>query len=371
MSLKIPILDDRNYDDLVAEAIAMIPRYAPAWTNYNASDPGITLIELLAYFTELLIYRLDRISLENKINFLKLLTGATGTCTDFDQLKTASLDEIDALLKKTILALKQPQRAVTTEDYEFLAKQAILSTMNTVIAVKTHCFFSKNLNAIEKDPDTQHPGHVSLVLIAGETALATEGNKLIQEVSHNAYKTLVEAVTTDLECKCLLTTKLHVAAPRYLGVMLAIETNSARQKPLENLSAKFAATLERYFSPFAGGGREGKGWPLGRHLQLSEVIAVIEQLPEVDYVENLWVLALSTQFENLRDRHAAIGLQIGVRLSIGRDAILGSHSPDNKERLIMNGTGVLTGIRLKPYELIKVLIVENHFIDFGQTAAQG
>ena len=46
-----PKLDDRAFDDIVQEAIRLIPRYAPEWTNHNASDPGITLIELAAWMT--------------------------------------------------------------------------------------------------------------------------------------------------------------------------------------------------------------------------------------------------------------------------------------------------------------------------------
>ena len=51
-----PKLDDRTFNDIVEEAISMIPRYAPEWTNHNPSDPGITLIELAAWMTDLLIY---------------------------------------------------------------------------------------------------------------------------------------------------------------------------------------------------------------------------------------------------------------------------------------------------------------------------
>ena len=47
MPLNVPNLDNRTYDDLVEEALGMLPRYAPGWTNHNASDPGITIIELL------------------------------------------------------------------------------------------------------------------------------------------------------------------------------------------------------------------------------------------------------------------------------------------------------------------------------------
>jgi hypothetical protein len=68
-----PKLDDRNFNDIVEEAISLIPRYAPEWTNHNASDPGITLIELAAWMTDLLLYRLNRVPEKNYVAFLNLL----------------------------------------------------------------------------------------------------------------------------------------------------------------------------------------------------------------------------------------------------------------------------------------------------------
>ena len=46
-------LDDRTFDDIKNEAIRLIPRYCPEWTNHNESDPGITLIELFSWMTEM------------------------------------------------------------------------------------------------------------------------------------------------------------------------------------------------------------------------------------------------------------------------------------------------------------------------------
>ena len=70
-----PKLDDRTFNDIVDEAISMIPRYAPEWTNHNPSDPGITLIELAAWMTDLLIYRLNQVPDKNYVAFLNLLNG--------------------------------------------------------------------------------------------------------------------------------------------------------------------------------------------------------------------------------------------------------------------------------------------------------
>lgn len=68
-----PKLDDRAYDDLVAEALRLIPRYCPDWTNHNPSDPGITILELAAWMTDVILYRLNRVPEKNYIAFLNLL----------------------------------------------------------------------------------------------------------------------------------------------------------------------------------------------------------------------------------------------------------------------------------------------------------
>jgi len=72
MPLPKPTLDKRRYDQLVAEGRALIPRLAPALTDQNASDPGITLIELGAWLAEQNIYRFDRTSSEALRAFVRL-----------------------------------------------------------------------------------------------------------------------------------------------------------------------------------------------------------------------------------------------------------------------------------------------------------
>ncbi|MBN1641143.1 MAG: putative baseplate assembly protein [Anaerolineae bacterium] len=74
MPLPMPNLDDLRFQrDLVDEARRRIIRYCPEWTDYNLSDPGITLIELFAWMTELLVYRLNRVPEKSHLHFLELL----------------------------------------------------------------------------------------------------------------------------------------------------------------------------------------------------------------------------------------------------------------------------------------------------------
>jgi predicted phage baseplate assembly protein len=71
--IPVPNLDDRTWKDLVDEAVRLIPKYCPEWTNHNPSDPGITLIELFAWLMEMAIYRLNKVTDKNFLAFLDLM----------------------------------------------------------------------------------------------------------------------------------------------------------------------------------------------------------------------------------------------------------------------------------------------------------
>lgn len=73
MSLPIPNLDDRRFQDLVDDAKRMVQQRCPEWTDHNVSDPGVTLIETFAFMTDELLYRLNRVPDRLYVTFLDLL----------------------------------------------------------------------------------------------------------------------------------------------------------------------------------------------------------------------------------------------------------------------------------------------------------
>lgn len=73
MGLNAPRLDDRSFEDIVNEARARIALYAPEWTDHNLSDPGMTLIELFAWMTDIILYRLNRVPDKHFIKFMELI----------------------------------------------------------------------------------------------------------------------------------------------------------------------------------------------------------------------------------------------------------------------------------------------------------
>ncbi|HHO49732.1 MAG TPA: hypothetical protein ENK18_02405 [Deltaproteobacteria bacterium] len=73
MPIKPPNLDDRRYADIVREARALIPQYCPDWTNLSDADPGMTLVQLFAWMTEMTIYRLNRVPDKTYVHFLNFI----------------------------------------------------------------------------------------------------------------------------------------------------------------------------------------------------------------------------------------------------------------------------------------------------------
>lgn len=71
--LQLPNLDDRSFKQIVEEARKRIPILTEEWTDQNAHDPGITLIELFSWLAEMQQYYLDQVTQQNELKFLKLL----------------------------------------------------------------------------------------------------------------------------------------------------------------------------------------------------------------------------------------------------------------------------------------------------------
>jgi hypothetical protein len=73
MPIQSPQLDDLRFDAVVQRMLRRIPVYAPEWTEWNDSDPGVTLIQLFAYLAEQVGYRLNEVPEKNYVELLKLL----------------------------------------------------------------------------------------------------------------------------------------------------------------------------------------------------------------------------------------------------------------------------------------------------------
>jgi hypothetical protein len=73
MPLPIPNLDDRRFDDLVAEAKARLATHLPELTQIAPGDPMHSFVDLFAWLTETILYRANLIPERLRRVFLNLL----------------------------------------------------------------------------------------------------------------------------------------------------------------------------------------------------------------------------------------------------------------------------------------------------------
>jgi hypothetical protein len=314
MALILPNLDDRTFDDLMEEARSLLPVFAPDLTNHNPSEPLITLTELFAYFTEILIYRLNLVTEANRIAFLRLLNGPEWPDP---QRPPPSGNELDAEVRRTVLRLRQTDRAVTPADFEFLARAA--DSQGKIARV--HCIPGVDLSIA--DPAVRlgdAPGHVSLVIVPRDPPDPPD--------SPNPPDALIRLVEDHLEPRRLLTTRVHVVGPRHVPVSVQITLHLMPDAREAVVAERAVNALTAWFDPIVGHG--GAGWPFGRSVHVSEIYRLLDGLEGVDFATR----------------------------TVDGDQLLDEISTDPlfSDRLRRNEDGELISIALNPDDLVKAQI---------------
>ena len=75
-------LNNKTYQELISEAIMQIPLYTTEWTNFNPSDPGMTILENLTAFEALQQESIRQVTPQIRQKLLKMLgfTERKGRC---------------------------------------------------------------------------------------------------------------------------------------------------------------------------------------------------------------------------------------------------------------------------------------------------
>jgi hypothetical protein len=264
MPLKLPNLDDRRYKDLVEEARSLIPAYAPEWTNHNPSDPGISLVELFAHLTEIMLYRLNRVTDENRKKYLKLLNGPDWTPGE---------DLADETVR-AVEGIREIYRAVTCRDYEDLVTEQFKPI------ARARCVARRYLDAGTESGRLQpKPGHLSVIIVPGKENWAAGA------LGPQPTAAQLQAVWAYLDERRTLTTRHHVVGPLYAPVgvegMIVRRPDVSDDAVLDGMLKK----VQDFFYPLPANGKAG--WPFGRDVYVSEVCEALESVEGVDYVPDL------------------------------------------------------------------------------------
>ncbi|MEH2156544.1 baseplate J/gp47 family protein [Nostoc sp.] len=269
MPIEIPNLDDRTYDDLVQEALSMIPTHAPEWTNHNPSDPGIMLIELFAYITEMLLYRLNRVTNANRQAFLNLIdsddTGNKKFPTPLNEV------ELNRKILAAVKQLREGDRAVTSQDYENLVLQEFSEKISRV-----YCVSRRNKELQTYNNIVQRPGYINLVIVPKSSG-SQSSIESIQLSDITLTPELKKSVNDILENKRLLTTKIKIYQPNYVYIKVDLKIYLKPDFTEQNVRPSVEKALKDFLDPLS--------WEFGRNVYISEIYQLIDQISGVDYIE--------------------------------------------------------------------------------------
>ncbi|MBN2487710.1 MAG: hypothetical protein JXA98_01630 [Methanosarcinaceae archaeon] len=269
MTIPLPNLDTKSYEELVDEMISSIPNYTDTWTDHNPSDPGITILELLSWIAETTLYRINRIPDGSYVNFLRLVAGASG----IDDVKRALNDpyldrshrqileflrEIEEGDKKTIAEMKtnalrfmrSRYRAITESDFQRLAMEATSDRGEGQAKVRRAIVY--------RSPDKDK---VEIVIVSDD---------------RDHYEELIPFVKDYLRPRTLIGTKIEVIQPVYTDVAIDIKAVCHHYTVPEKVEDNIRKRIMRLLDPFTGG--DGKtGWPYRRPLTVYEIAQIVEE----------------------------------------------------------------------------------------------
>ncbi len=164
------------------------------------------------------------------------------------------------------------------------------------------------------------PGHLTVVVLSDD-----------REEPSDELRKKISAV---FESARLLTTWVHVVGPRYVTVAVRVKIAVEDGADAEAVRTSALESLTHYFDPHRGG-PQGKGWPFGRGVFVSDIYALLARLPGVAFVTR----PVDTLTGQSLDEVAVDAMAAGQ---------------------VRNHKGELEAITLRPNELVKLGIDKNH-----------
>ena len=189
-----------------------------------------------------------------------------GVAQPFPATGGAETESLDEAKGRALLWLSAPQRAVSLADYERMAKE-----VPGVPVLRAHAL---------ADYDPALPGLPALGCVT-VIVLPAQANPLPE-----AGPDMLCAVQSYLQHRSVLTTEVHVIAPAFLTVAVSARLSATAGANASALMSTSQASLNAFLDPLYGG-VDGTGWPAGRAVYPSEIMAVLNSLPGVEYVDDV------------------------------------------------------------------------------------
>jgi predicted phage baseplate assembly protein len=197
-------------------------------------------------------------------------------------------EDIENAKQRGPIRLRTRGRAVTTEDFEHIAREAA-PNIGRVKAVAAG--------------DGAQAGAVRLLVVPALPS--AEGRVKFDQLAPEA--TLLEAITRRLEECRVIGTRIAVEPPGYRGITVEATVRPSIGSNPNRLKADAERALYEYLHPITGG-PERTGWPFGRPVTIGEIYSVLQRVPGAEVVDSVYLFA--TNAETGQGREATPRLEL-------------------------------------------------------------
>jgi predicted phage baseplate assembly protein len=173
-------------------------------------------------------------------------------------------ETLDEAKKRAPRTIKSRCRAVSVEDFEYLAMQA-----STIKRAKALPLFHPDF------PGIKVPGVITVIVVPDS-----------DDPAPTPSEGTLRTVCAYLDQRRLLTTELYVIKPSYQEVEIQTEVVADDNADLASVKKGVEQTIKDYFHPLKGG-EDGQGWPFGGTIFYSRVSQRIFTVPGVQSIKRL------------------------------------------------------------------------------------
>ncbi|MCB0168684.1 MAG: baseplate J/gp47 family protein, partial [Anaerolineae bacterium] len=231
-----------------------------------------------------------------KINIIRtVFSGLTGAINLGAATGGSDEESIEETTRRAPHVLRNRYRAVTAEDYEYLAREATTDVKKAkALSPRFFTDYDKKPEGIETGQPWTYGGlnrdHNDIhVIILPEAPLSTIAPRPSDE--------LIKEVSSYLDARRVMTAKLNVTYPRYLPIQVVANVNVWQQaidlgliKSEEEVKQRIETDIERFLHPLLGG-PDGEGWEVGQDVLLSTLFEFIQPDPDIAFIASLAIAA--------------------------------------------------------------------------------
>ncbi|MGF2034101.1 MAG: putative baseplate assembly protein [Nostoc sp. CmiVER01] len=210
----------------------------------------------------------------NTLNFMKTAIPYVDRVTNYHPaVNGANAESLERAVLRAPQMLRSHDRAVTASDFEALTLKGSGGAIARALCLPMSA--------------SQTAGSVSVCVVPqANTDLIDLGHGIAPE-NFNLNSALCDRVLHYLDERRLLGIQLQLQQPNYVGV--SVQAEVTLEPAYNNPSAqaeiiqKLKVALYRYLNPLTGG-VEMTGWPFGRPLYPSDIMALLQQTPGIQYL---------------------------------------------------------------------------------------